>query len=245
MDECEERWENGISGVDIENINSVVRIRPEHNCRLKYGSQYFLIKTESMRKEEFLEQIPLINERPREPGYYTWIVWSNGGSPQFTCCKTYSILEMGTIHIAIAFRMNAIRIHAAGEILVKEDGSLFFNFISGTFMLKEFAPGGKRRARCSGDDLENFLIEKMQEILGADATWSSREFIRFGENLEITERELELYKSFGAEVQLFPEDNQKGCYDARNIEGGKRKNKRKTNRKTKKRVNKKRRKTRS
>ena len=201
---CDEKWENGLISVDKDvDIDEVVNIRDEHKCMIPKANdgQVFLINTSGMRKLDFLDELPILASRPLMNGYYTWLVYSNTDTPQqFIACKTFSILEIGTLHRTMAFRVNADKIHAAGEIFV-QDGQLYYNFYSGTYMLPVFTRA-KRTRDCPIDELEDFLMQKMKEILGDDIIWRSKSFMNVT-SLPVTNEELQLYRNYGAVVSLF------------------------------------------
>jgi len=225
---CDEKWDSGLFTVEKDE-NSFVAIRYFHNCRIQFGNGVFYINLDTMRKDDFLNDIPLIRERPTENGYYTWIIYSRPGEEKvFVAAKVLSILELGTIHKALAHKVDADKIHAAGEIFVDND-RLYFNLLSGTYMRNTFNRTRRRRSRCDPDELEDLIIGKMKDYLGNNITWTSRDLI--SENvLPVTQGELDLYQSYGATVQLF--DSIDECLPFRNRTlGGKRtRRKRKTRR---------------
>jgi hypothetical protein len=226
---CNERWEHGIFHMkDLnfpETIEDFVAVRAYHNCRLKFNDKFFHINMKSMRKEDFLEEIPLLKHKPTATGFYTWVVSSKEGEEKkFTCCKAFSILEIGTLHKTITYRVGAEKVHAAGEIFVDDDKKLYFNFESGTYMKNSLAPASRKRKRgtCGPEQFGDFLIEKMKEFLGNDAEWRSETFLKtYRVNVDIKEKEFELYKKYGAKITLF--DDIEECYKARGYRGGSRK----------------------
>lgn len=220
--ECEEKWEDGLYRItEQENLQYLVGVRFAHNCHITVDGKLFILQTANMRKEEFLEQIPILTERPTEPGVYTYIVYSNSEiNKGFAACKTNSVLELGTVHKAIAYRVKAERIHAAGEILVSSSDvpELLFNFMSGTYMGPTFEEGArKRRSRCPVDELEDLLIVKLKQILGSDAKWSSMKTFVTSKFVPVTREELAFYESFGAVLTLY--DSADECFKAK---GGRR-----------------------
>jgi len=217
---CDEKWDSGLFTVEKDE-NSFVAIRYFHNCRIQFGNGVFYINLDSMRKDDFLNDIPLIRERPTENGYYTWIIYSRPGEEKvFVAVKVMSILEVGTIHKAIAHKVDADKIHAAGEIFLDND-RLYFNLLSGTYMRNTFNRTRRRRSRCDPDELEDLIIGKMKDYLGNNITWTSRDLISEAV-LPVTQGELDLYQSYGATIQLF--DSAEKCIAIRNVNrGGKRK----------------------
>ena len=218
---CDEKWDSGLFTVEKDE-NSFVAIRYLHNCGIQFGNGVFYINLDSMRKGDFLNDIPLIYERPTENGYYTWIVYSRPGEEKvFVAAKVLSILELGTIHKALAHKVDADKIHAAGEILLDND-RLYFNLLSGTYMRNTFNRTRRRRGRCDPDELEELIIGNMNNYLGNNISWTSMPLISDAV-LPVTQGELDLYQSYGATVQLF--DSVEECLAIRNVNvnrGGKR-----------------------
>jgi hypothetical protein len=207
---CIEKWDNGIFHIKDsefkETIDDFVDIRSADNCRLKFGNEFFHIDTGPMRKEAFLEEIPLLHHKPTIPGFYTWVVSSKGEEKEFTCCKAFSILELGTVHKAIVYRMKAEKVHAAGEIFVDDDKKVYFNFQSGTYMQESLAPktGKRRRNTCGPNQFGDFLVEKMKEYLGEDVTYVHESFIgKYNDKIPITKEEYDIYTKYGAKITLF------------------------------------------
>ena len=203
----EKRWNDGFVTVyendeDVNLPNSVI-MRPNLQCFHKSSNEFILVETERMKKQEFLDSIPLIYGRPTEPGYYTWIVYSSETEKkQLVCCKALSILEIGTVHKALAYRVNAEVIHAAGEVFIGEDRKLYFNFMSGTFMRDAFR---KNKRDYSTEEMILFLVFKMKEPSYFDkgAQWRDATFFT-AERLPVSDEELALYQRFGAVVERFP-----------------------------------------
>jgi hypothetical protein len=203
----ERSWNNGFFKVrkndeDVNLPNSVI-MRPNLQCFHKSSNEFILVETERMKKQEFLNSIPLIYGRPTEPGYYTWIVYSSKTEKkQLVCCKALSILEIGTVHKALAYRVNAEVIHAAGEVFIGKDRKLYFNFMSGTFMRDAFS---KNKRDFSPEEMMFTLIFKMKEpsYFGKDSEWRSSTFFT-EKDLPVSDKELESYQRFGAVVERFP-----------------------------------------
>jgi hypothetical protein len=214
---CEDRWDRGLVQIDERpELVDAVSMRAAFQCTLEKNGKILMVKTTKMDKAGFLDAVEL-TPKPTKPGYYTWIVYSSdkyGVSKKLVCCKVLSILELGTIHRAIVLKVSADAIHAAGEAFVDSDGKVYFNFMSGTYMKDLLDTAGRKRSRCSAEELEDFLIEKMKEPIyfGPDSQWRSKPFI-VKEALPITDEELELYTKFGADVRFF--DDTASCEKAR------------------------------
>lgn len=229
-DPCEEKWNSGIGYYEDED-DTIISIREQHKCKVVFGGKILNINISNLNKESLLEDIPLIYERPVEPGYYTWIIFSQDGDKVFVASNAYSILELGTIHRAIAYRVKPTRIHSAGEIRVHANGSLVFNIISGTYMLPLFS--SLKRSKCDKDNLETLMIGKIKEFLGEDSTFTEETLIT-PDTLPVTQEELDLYTRHGALIGP-PYNSPEDCKAAQEQRAGTRK-KRRSKRKTNKRV---------
>jgi hypothetical protein len=228
-DPCEEKWNNGI-GYYEDKHDTIISIRNQHKCTVIFEGRILNINISNLNKEALLEDISLIYERPVEPGYYTWIIYSQDGDKVFVASKAYSILELGTIHRAIAHRVQPKRIHSAGEIKIDADGRLSFNIISGTYMLPLFS--SLKRSRCDKDDLETLMIRKIKEFIG-DSNFTQETLIT-NLTLPVTQEELDLYTKHGAVIGP-PYNSEEECKAAQEQRAGTRK-KRRSKRKTNKRV---------
>lgn len=229
-DPCEEKWNSGIGYYEDEE-DTIISIRNQHRCTVVFGGKILNINISNLNKEALIKDIPLIYERPVEPGYYTWIIFSQGGDKVFVASKAYSILELGTIHRAIAYRVKPTRIHSAGEIKVDVNGSLEFNIISGTYMLPLFS--SLKRSRCDKDNLETLMIGKIKEFIGADSNFTQETLITPA-TLPVTQEELDLYTRHGAVIGP-PYNSPEECKAVHERRAGtrkKRRSKRKTNKRT-------------
>ena len=217
-DPCQEKWDDGL--ITYLEEPDAVSVRYNHNCSIQFNNQVFTIDLDQMDKEAFLEEMPLIYEKPTEDGYYTWLIYSNDEhNKTFVASKTLSILEIGTIHKAIGHRVNAVKIHGAGEIFVN-NGAVTFNLISGTYMLPVLS---SKRSRCSRDDLEDIVIKNVKLILGEDVVYTQSTLIR-AENLPVTAEEIALYQRHGAVIRMY--DTVAECAASRR-EGGRKKTQKK------------------
>lgn len=205
-DPCQEKWDEGL--ITYLEEPDAISVRYNHNCAIQFEDQVFTINLDQMDKEAFLEEMPLIYERPTEDGYYTWLIYSNDDhNKTFIASKTLSILEIGTIHKAIGHRVNAVKIHGAGEIFVN-NGALRFNLVSGTYM---FPVLSSKRSRCRSEDLEDIIIKNVKLILGDDVSYTSSTLIK-AENLPVGTEEIAMYQRHGAVIRMY--DTVAECFAA-------------------------------
>ena len=214
-DPCEEKWNNGITYSRNFLNREFISVRGDQQCKLLFNNTYIYINLKNFDRDAYLNDIPITEGRPINDGYYTWIIYSNEGvDKKFVCCKAISVLEIGTIHKDIAERVSANKIHAAGEIYVNNNDTVF-NLISGTYMLPALK---SKRSRCY--DFESHVIEKVKTILGNDISFTDRTLITRN-NLPVTQKEIDLYLSYGAKIDFYKNENE--CIIKRMSEGGSRK----------------------
>jgi hypothetical protein len=227
---CEVQWDNGVGYARDNFDKEFISVRNEHQCTVQFGDKFLFIDLKDLRRDEFIENIPLIYEKPTDDGYYTWLIYTEDTKQLFVATKALSILEIGTIHMDIAKRVNAKKIHAAGEL--KVDGeSITFNLQSGTYMKPAMQKKGNR---CRTDYFEELVIKKVKMYLGENAKDTEEPLIN-KDNLPITGEELTLYESYGALITQY--DSFDKCKAANQRKNGgstrkKRRSKRKTNKRT-------------
>ncbi len=189
------------------------------NCDVKNeGGQYVLATLPGREKlAAYLKSIPIWKDLKSLPdGLYTWIFYHRAASPvQFAATTTWSALEMGTTHLAIAARVGASAVHGAGE-LRKSGNTYTYNLLSGTFT-GEWKK--KMKGTCTPDALEEYIDTEFKlRFADADITRTNRTLI--DPNLPVTEDEIATYTKAGWTFQFFP--TQKDCLDVMNKKGGRR-----------------------
>lgn len=139
---CNNVFRNGIANVMAGYPASM---KPSMNCTFEVDGKIAYVA----QPEDNAKTIALINELPRynlyeigdaPDGIYTWIMYrveEDGDRVyRFAFRPVRSILEVGTIHKAVARAVNAKTVHGAGEF--KKEGTYFeFNFLSGSFMINQ------------------------------------------------------------------------------------------------------------
>jgi hypothetical protein len=189
------------------------------NCDVKNeGGQYVLATLPGREKlAAYLKSIPIWKDLNSLPdGLYTWIFYHRAASPvQFAATTTWSALEMGTTHLAIAARVGASAVHGAGE-LRKSGDTYTYNLLSGTFT-GEWKK--KMKGTCTADALETYIDTEFKlRFADADITRTDRTLI--DPNLPVTEDEIATYTKAGWTFQFF--QTQKDCLDIMNKKGGRR-----------------------
>jgi hypothetical protein len=189
------------------------------NCDVKNeGGQYVLATLPGREKlAAYLKSIPIWKDLESLPdGLYTWIFYHRAASPvQFAATTTWSALEMGTTHLAIAARVGASAVHGAGE-LRKSGDTYTYNLLSGTFT-GEWKK--KMKGECTPDALEAYIDTEFNRQF-PDAELSRTDATLITQDLPITEDEIATYTNAGWTFQFFA--TQKDCLDVMNKKGGRR-----------------------
>ena len=198
MEACQRFWDTGVA-IDPTDfvLDAAVDIRWGYQCTAWNGT-HLKFDLKNLDRRGFLSDLPLVQTPPK--GYSTWIIYSSGGGPKkFVSCSTMSILETGTTHQVLAWRVGATHVHAAGEMLLTT--TLTYNFISGTFMASLLAEKKKRRTSCPASMYSEFLEERVADFF--KGTWTSLTLIR-EQTLPVQKSELDLLEKWGGIIQKFP-----------------------------------------
>jgi hypothetical protein len=189
------------------------------NCDVKNEGGQYVMATLPGREmlQSYLKSIPIYKDLSElQDGVYTWIFYSRAASPvQFAATRTWSALEMGTIHLAIATRVGASTVHGAGE-LRKSGDTYTYNLLSGTFTADWKK---KMKGPCTSDALEQYIDNEFKtrfakyKIAKTDTTLITAD-------LPITQEEVDTYTKAGWVFRFF--QTQKECIDAMNTRGGRR-----------------------
>jgi hypothetical protein len=240
---CDKAWEKGVPAPDPTKYP--VWMKPSQQCSFEVdGKRAYIAAKDEDSLREFIDANPVVTTLDdAAEGVYTWLLYrkKKGGKLKFAAAKVQSVLEIATLHRAIAYVTKAETIHGAGE-LKKTETKLRVNAQSGSFMVewKKTLPEG-----CSLTDMGNFVLEKVKPFLpaeGLEVYAYTREdkdkdvtFIE-GKSLEPSKEELDSYEKRGLTVCYYEtekeckSDKAKKCKDET---GGRRKTRR---RKTKRRV---------
>jgi hypothetical protein len=213
---CEKAWEKGVEAPD--RTKYPVWMKPSQQCTFDVDGKrsYIAAKDEdSLRK--FIDSNPVVKTMDdAEEGVYTWILYrkKKGEKVKFAASKVQSVLEIATLHRAIAYVTKAETIHGAGE-MKKTEKKLRVNAQSGSFMVewKKNLPEG-----CSLTEMCNFVLEKVKPFLPEEGVefheYTSEEkdkdetFIK-GKSLEPSKKELDSYEKRGLIVCSY--ETEKEC----------------------------------
>jgi len=112
----------------------------------------------SVFSDRVIENEDLINA---ESGLYTWILRE---SNNIYAIKTITKQEIGTLHINLDLytrEKDNTPIIAAGELIINDDKSIYFNLLSGSYMAKKF----KNSEYDEAVELRNELVRKVASKL--------------------------------------------------------------------------------
>jgi hypothetical protein len=160
---CEEAWKTGVP-LKVTSDGFPIVMKPSMNCEYKVAGTndiaYVGLPEDPNDLLAYLKTIPHLTAtdvEEAEPGVYTWILASKEGqAPSFFATRTLAMLELGTVHYALATSLGATRVHGAGE-LWKHGEEVTVNFLSGTFMDKWELPKD-----CPLKTMQAFLKSKLQ-----------------------------------------------------------------------------------
>jgi hypothetical protein len=188
--------ENPCKDVSVEksdvSLEDAIQPKSAAQCKFEKSGVKYKINTSTFDIDGFLKNIPIMEEPPKEDGIYTWIL-----AEKFACCRVLSMFEIGTIHQIIVLRTGSSKIIAAGELNIKE-GKLYYNFMSGTYMLPLMKNRQrKQEGKCNAKELDEHLTQKMKEYFLGGIRTSDETFIVGPPSDE----ELALYVKYGAKLE--------------------------------------------
>lgn len=142
-------------------------------------------------------------------GVYTWLLYSTGNRSdiRFVATEVVSPFEIGTRHQALAYnsRIDASTIYAGGE-LVKKDGKIMFNLLSGTYSRPILVHNFDK-------SLQHKMIRAFQ-VYFPDAEYDNSGSSYIYNVSTVPNTILQLYKDIGYTVRLF--DTRKDYVDFSN-----------------------------
>jgi len=165
---CDDVWEKGVPTKPAEDYP--VWMKPSKNCAIPVDGKYAYVSPPPSVADlvSFILQVERVDAAEGfrgKSGVYTWILYRTKDDPtlKFAAAHVNSVIELGTLHHALARGTGAVTIHGAGE-LKKRDASkheILVNFQSGSFMEKWILP----EDLCTLPEMERFLLAKLREIL--------------------------------------------------------------------------------
>jgi hypothetical protein len=164
---CEDVWDVGVPTKSIESFP--VFMKPSKNCALPVEGKWAHISAPSNvgDLEAYISGVDRVTSAEGfagKSGVYTWILYRTRDDPtiKFAAGLVKSVIELGTLHHALARGTGAVTVHGAGE-MKKRDASkneILINFQSGSFMQNWVLPD-----TCSTGEMERFLLPKVRQML--------------------------------------------------------------------------------
>jgi len=209
---CEDAWNTGVPTKTIEEFP--VWMKPSKNCALPVDGNYAFVSAPAKLAdlETYIREVERVDNAEgfrNKAGVYTWILYRVAGdsTTRFAAARVKSVIELGTLHHALARGTGAVTVHGAGE-LKKRDAAkheILVNFQSGTFMEKWTLP-----TTCSLPEMERFLLAKLRMVLKGLRIETPRKSTFITDELTPpTMDELRSYAARGFKVCLY--DNKDSC----------------------------------
>lgn len=203
---CEDVWEEGVETQQIESYP--IFMKPSKNCAIPIDGKFVHISApenveDIKRYISEVERITDPNGFHGKSGVYTWILYRTKDDPtiKFAAAPVRSVIELGTLHHALARGTGAATVHGAGEMRKRDPAKneLLINFQSGSFMQEWELPD-----TCSLDEMERFLLPKVREMLKGMIVQTPRKSTFITDDMTPpTMEEIKEYASKGFKVCLY------------------------------------------
>ena len=212
--ECGKVWDTGVPNKPIDDPYPAF-FKPSTNCSYNVDGQVVFIEYPKDRQKiiDYIHRVERFDETTllnAPNGVYTWILYKKKDDPKvyFTSARVKSIVEMGTLHFALARGVEASTVHGAGE-LKKVGKDITFNFLSGSFMQK-WIPA---KALCTLPEMEVFIRKNyLEPIFPRTNIYFTKETIIARYFLKVpTMEEIQSYADEGFVVCVHPKDKKDEC----------------------------------
>ena len=200
-----------MKGIPRNSVHPILMFHPiDRDVKNEDGKYVFVGKTYDakivnnaniQKVQDVLSKFPRFNDeelRKANDGVYTWLLYSTGNSNmiRFVATEVVSPFEIGTRHQALAYnaRIGASTIYGGGE-LIKKDGEITFNLLSGTYSKPILAHNFEKT-------LKNELIQAFR-IYFPEAEYDNSLSSYIYEVRTVSNAILRVYKDIGYTVRLF------------------------------------------
>jgi len=210
---CEETWNVGVPTKSIEEFP--VWMKPSKNCALPVDGKYAYVSPPAKLNdlETYIREVERVNDAEGfrgKAGVYTWILYRIAGDAtiRFAAAHVKSVIELGTLHHALARGTGAVTVHGAGELKKRDAAThaILVNFQSGSFMEKWVLPES-----CSLPEMERFVLGKLRMVLRGLRVETPRKSTFITDELTPpTMDELRSYAARGFKVCLY--DDKDSCW---------------------------------
>ena len=139
-------------------------------------------------------------------GTYTYLLYKEDGVIHIAYALVQSAMEYGSLHKSLFYEVAPNEIIIAGECK-KEDDTIFYNFMSGTYALKIFEKHGYNAPaqEAYAHDTITPLLQSQYPMLTFTYTTRPASFIP--SSLKVTVEEIQQLEAKGFEVKLFEDKN--------------------------------------
>ena len=203
---CEEVWDVGVPTKPLESFP--VFMKPSKNCAIPIEGKWAHISAPSnvADLESYIAGVERVSSAEGfagKAGVYTWILYRTSGDStiKFAAGLVKSVIELGTLHHALARGTGAVTVHGAGE-MKKRDASkneILINFQSGSFMQNWVLPN-----TCTTGEMERFLLPKVRQMLrGMKVETPRKSTFITDELVPPTMEELREYSKKGFKICLY------------------------------------------
>lgn len=203
---CEDVWEKGVETKPLDSYP--LFMKPSKNCVIPVDGKYAYVsapeKVEDIEKYiTEVERISDTNGFRGKSGVYTWLLYRTKDDPtiKFVAAPVRSVIELGTLHHAIARGVNAVSVHGAGEMRKRDPvkNEILINFQSGSFMQEWQLPD-----TCTLGEMERFLLPKVRQMLKGIILQTPRKSTFITDDMAPpTLEELKHYASKGFKVCMY------------------------------------------
>lgn len=191
-------------------------MKPSKNCALPVDGKYAYVSPPAKREdlEAYIREVERVDSPEGfrgKTGVYTWILYRTKDDPtlKFAAALVHSVIELGTLHHALARGTGAVTVHGAGELKKRSVAKheILVNFQSGSFMEKWVLP----EKTCTLPEMERFLLGKLREILkGLRVETPRKSSFITDELIPPTMDQLNSYAARGFKVCLY--DDKDSCW---------------------------------
>ena len=213
---CEETWQRGVETKPVDSYP--IFMKPSKNCAIPIDGKFAYVSAPDNVEEieRYIAEIAKITGPDGfhgKSGVFTWILYRTQGDQtlKFAAAQVRSVIELGTLHHALARGMGAVTVHGAGEMRKRDSikNELLINFQSGSFMHEWKLPD-----TCTLGEMERFLLPKVRQMLKGMILQTPRKSTFITDDMTPpTMDELKHYASMGFKVCLY--DNYGACKKGR------------------------------
>ena len=191
-----------------KNINVYHAYTEKKSCvpTVKINNKTYYVRVDCKDICPRINRVVVDNLEGAANGTYTYLLYKEDGAIHIAYALVQSAMEYGSLHKSLFYEVAPKEIIIAGECK-KEDNTIFYNFMSGTYALKIFekhgynAPAQEAYAR----DTITPLLQSLYPMLTFAYTTRPASFIP--SSLQVTVEEIRALEAKGFDVKLFADKN--------------------------------------